>query len=138
MFAGPFVKFRREEPVPGLGGAVVACRVCRVFAGGELGERETTRRTLEIDDNRRCENHTHAGFGRETRGLLKDRKQKFGQEERAETIGAHVRFVALDAGAANRGHADTRIIPKNVEAGFLSEEGGSAGWDRGEVAEIEM
>ena len=46
-------------------------------------------------------------------------------------------FVALGTCAADRGLANTRIVPKNIEAGFLGEEGRSAGRDRGEVAEVE-
>ena len=137
IFAGPLVELRRQKPVPSLGGAVVACLICGVVAGDKLGERDTTWRAFRVDDSRRCEYYPHAGFGREMRGSDEDRKQQFGQEERSEAVGAHVGFVALDAGAADRAQADTRIVPEHVEAGFLGEEGRSAGGDRGEVAEVE-
>lgn len=108
-----------------------------MVAGGKLGERDTTFWAGHVDNSRRCEYHTHAGFRREIHGSEKDGKQKFSQEERSEAVGAHVGFVALDACAAGRGLANTRIVPKNIEAGFLGEEGRSAGGDRGEIAEVE-
>lgn len=47
-------------------------------------------------------------------------------------------FVALDAGAADGGLGDSCIVPEDVEAGFLGEEGGGAGRNGGEVAEVEV
>ena len=109
-----------------------------VMAGGKFGEGDTTWRADHIDNSRGGEYHTHAGLGRRFRGSEKDWKQKFRQEEWANAVGAHVGFVALDARAAGRGTADTRIVPENIEAGFLGEEGGCADCDRVEVTEVDV
>ena len=55
-----------------------------------------------------------------------------------EAVDANVGFVALDGCGADGLATDTGIVPKNIEAGFLGEEGGNAGWDCGEVAEVKM
>jgi len=108
-----------------------------VVTRGKLGERYTTWRAFKVDNSRRCEYYSHAGFGRGFRGSEKDRKKKFSQEERSEAVGAYVGFVSLDACAADRGLANTRIVPKDIEAGFLGKECRSAGQDCGEVTEVE-
>lgn len=46
-------------------------------------------------------------------------------------------FVALSAHAAGRDLTDTGIVPENIEAGLLSEEGRSAAPDCGEIAEVD-
>ena len=55
-----------------------------------------------------------------------------------EAVDANVGFVALDGCGADGLATDTGIVPKNIEAGFLGEEGRNAGWDSGEVVEVEM
>ena len=47
-------------------------------------------------------------------------------------------FVPLDAGAPERGTADPCVVPEDVEAGLLGEEGRCAACDRAQIGEVEM
>lgn len=46
-------------------------------------------------------------------------------------------LMALSRGATDGGLGNTRVVPKNIEARLLGEEGGSAVRNCGEVAEVE-
>lgn len=108
-----------------------------VVAWCKLVEQETTRRGHYIDNARRYPKHTHAVFRCRFRGSGQDGEKELGQEEGPETIGADVGFVALGAHGAGGDVGDASVVPEDVEAGFLGEEVGDAGWDCAEIAEVE-
>ena len=67
-----------------------------------------------------------------------DGLQEFGEEEGGDVVGAELEFVALLGRGALGGDHDAGVVPEDVEAVIVFEEGVCGCFDGGEVVEVEV
>ena len=111
--------------------------VCGVAAGELFFEGDAAGRTVCFDDLRGGPDDPDAVRGGGVSGFDEERCEQFGEEVGPQAIHAHVRFIPLLGGAADRRLRDSGVVPEDVEAGFLGEEVAGALGDGGEIVQVQ-